>query len=60
MKKLVTVLVVIGVLLLLFLLMGPLYVLEEGEQAVVVHFGKIVRTELQAGLKSRCPSWTPW
>ena len=55
MKKLVTVLVVIGVLLLLFLLMGPLYILQEGEQAVVVQFGKIVRTELQAGLKSRVP-----
>ncbi len=55
MKKVVTVLVVVGVAILLFLLMGPFWVLQEGEQAIVVQFGKIVRTETQAGLKSRVP-----
>lgn len=55
MKKVVTVLVVAAVLLILFLVMGPFYILQEGEQAVVVQFGKIVRTVTQAGLKSRVP-----
>jgi membrane protease subunit HflC len=55
MKKVVTVLVVVAVLLILFLVMGPFYILQEGEQAVVVQFGKIVRKVTDAGLKSRVP-----
>ncbi|MDY4611441.1 MAG: protease modulator HflC [Sphaerochaetaceae bacterium] len=55
MKKTVTVLVVIGVLLVIFLLLGPFYILDEGEQAVVTRFGKIVNTETSAGLKFKMP-----
>lgn len=55
MKKTVTVLVVIGVLLIIFLLLGPFYILDEGEQAVVTRFGKIVNTEITAGLKFKMP-----
>ena len=55
MKKTVTVLVVIGVLLVIFLLLGPFYILDEGEQAVVTRFGKIVNTETTAGLKFKMP-----
>jgi HflC protein len=34
---------------------GPLFVLNEGEQAVVVRFGKIVAVHTEAGLKWRSP-----
>jgi len=55
MKKLVTVLVVVAAVLILFLLTGPFYVLEEGQQAVITQFGKILRVETQAGLKLKVP-----
>ncbi len=55
MKRFITILVVVAVALLLFLTLGPFWVLQEGEQAILVQFGKIVRTETQAGLKSRVP-----
>ena len=41
MKKLITTLVVLAVLLIVFLMLGPFYILEEGEQAIVTRFGKI-------------------
>jgi membrane protease subunit HflC len=43
------------VALLLILAMGPLFVLREGTQAVIVRFGKIIRVETEAGLKVRTP-----
>ncbi len=55
MKKTVAIVVVVGVLLLLVLLLGPYFVVTEGEQAVVVQFGKIVRVETAAGLKVKVP-----
>ncbi len=55
MKKLVTILVVIGVLIFLFLILGPFYILQEGEQAVVIEFGRIVKVETDAGLKTKMP-----
>ncbi len=55
MKKLITVLVVIGVLIILFLAFGPFYILQEGEQAVVIEFGRIVKVERDAGLKTKMP-----
>jgi len=55
MKKLIIVLVVVAVLVVAFFSMGPLYVLNEGEQAVVVRLGKIVSVQTEAGLKIRSP-----
>ena len=55
MKKLVTVLVVIAVVLIIFFVLGPFYILEEGQQAVVTRFGKIVSEEKEAGLKFKMP-----
>ncbi len=55
MKKTVTILVVVAAVLLLFLITGPFYVITEGEQAVVVQFGKIVRVVTAAGLKVKVP-----
>ncbi len=55
MKKTVTILVVVAAVLLLFLITGPFYVITEGEQAVVVQFGKIVRVVTAAGFKVKVP-----
>jgi membrane protease subunit HflC len=55
MKKTITVLVVIAVIFILFLITGPFYVIEEGEQAVVIRFGRIIAVEQDAGLKIKVP-----
>ncbi|MGN0906755.1 MAG: protease modulator HflC, partial [Bullifex sp.] len=55
MKKLVTTLVVLSVLLVIFLLLGPFYILSEGEQSIVTRFGKIVDTQTTSGLKFKMP-----
>jgi membrane protease subunit HflC len=55
MKKTITVLVVVAVILILFLITGPFYVIEEGEQAVVIRFGRIISIEQEAGLKIKVP-----
>ncbi len=55
MKKLITALVIVVVLLVIFFILGPFFVLQEGEIAVVTRFGKIVNTHLDAGLKIKVP-----
>lgn len=55
MKKSVIVLIVVAVLLVVVLIAGPFFILNEGEQAVVVRFGKIVTVHTDAGLKLRSP-----
>jgi membrane protease subunit HflC len=55
MKRVVTVLVVIGIILVIFVALGPFYVVSEGEQAVVLRFGEIVDTQTTAGLKFKTP-----
>jgi len=55
MKKLLITLGIIVVGLLIFFSLGPLYIIEEGEQAVVVRFGKIIQVHQTAGLKTRLP-----
>jgi membrane protease subunit HflC len=55
MKKIIIAIVVALVLVVAFLAMGPLYVLNEGEQAVIVRLGKIVNVQKDAGLKLRSP-----
>ena len=55
MKKTVLIIVLVGVFLLIASLLGPYYILTEGEQAVVVQFGRIVRAETTAGLKYKVP-----
>jgi len=46
---------VIGVLIIIFFLMGPYFIVEEGEMAIVTRFGKIIKTESDAGLKFKIP-----
>ena len=55
MKKLVTTLVVILVIFIGVLVAGPFYVINEGEQAVVVQFGRIVNVVTNAGLHFKTP-----
>ncbi|MGE4454930.1 MAG: protease modulator HflC [Sphaerochaeta sp.] len=54
-KKLITTLVVIVVFIAIFILLGPFYILHEGQQSVITRFGKIVDTEQAAGLKFKMP-----
>ncbi|HAF85638.1 MAG TPA: protease modulator HflC [Sphaerochaeta sp.] len=54
-KKLITTLVIVAVFLVVFILLGPFYILYEGQQSVVTRFGKIVNTEKDAGLKFKMP-----
>lgn len=55
MKKLVATAVVLLIIVVVFVLLGPLYIVEQGEQAVVTRFGKIVSTVTEPGLKFKMP-----
>ena len=55
MKKLIIALVVIVIFFIIFLLLGPFYIIDEGEQAVVIRFGRIVEVNTEAGLKLKTP-----
>jgi membrane protease subunit HflC len=55
MRKLVATVVVVGIAILILLILGPFFILEEGEQAVVVRFGEIVGMHREAGLKFKMP-----
>lgn len=55
MKRLVVILVVIAIVVIVFLILGPFYVVEEGEQAVVVRFGEVRSTTEDAGLHLKTP-----
>jgi len=55
MKRLVVVLVVIAVAVIIFLILGPFYIVEEGEQAVVIRFGDIINSTTEAGLHFKTP-----
>jgi membrane protease subunit HflC len=55
MKKPVTTLIIIAVVIIGFLIAGPLFVIEEGDQAVVVQMGRIVRVVTDAGLHLKTP-----
>ena len=55
MKRLAVILAVAVVALVVFVALGPFYVVKEGEQALVVRLGKIVSVQTEAGLKIRSP-----
>ena len=55
MNKSLKIIIVLAVFVITLLLMGPLYVIHEGEQAVVVRFGAIVNVVTQPGLHVRIP-----
>ena len=55
MKKFWITLIVIAALVVVFLMMGPLYIINEGSQAVVTRFGEIVDSHTEAGLYIKVP-----
>jgi len=55
MKKIITFLVIVLVVIIAIFIMGPFYVINEGEQAVIVQMGKITNTVTQAGLHLQLP-----
>ena len=55
MKKSTKILIVVLIVGALLFLMGPFFTIDEGEQAVVIRFGEIIREERNAGLKIKVP-----
>ncbi|MDR1587569.1 MAG: protease modulator HflC [Treponema sp.] len=55
MKKSLTVIVVIAVIVIGVLVAGPFYVVDEGEQAVIVQMGRLVGIITGAGLHLKVP-----
>lgn len=55
MKKTITVIVIVVVLAVLLFLLGPFYILYEGEQSVITRFGKIVDVDTEPGIKIKVP-----
>ena len=49
--------ITIIVIIIVFLLMGPYFIVEEGELAIVKRFDKIIRAENTSGLKIKVPFW---
>jgi membrane protease subunit HflC len=54
-KRLITTLVIIAIVIIVFFMIGPFFVLEEGEQAVVLRFGEIIRNVQDPGLHFKTP-----
>ena len=54
-KKQLAALAGIATLFFIFMLMGPFYIINEGEQAVLTRFGGIVATRTEAGLYIKLP-----
>ena len=55
MKKSTTVVIVIAAIVVILLMVGPFYIVEEGQQAVVIRFGQIISLQTDAGLKIKTP-----
>jgi membrane protease subunit HflC len=55
MKRFITILIVLAVILVGFLIAGPFYIINEGDQAVVVRLGQIVEVRREAGLYLKTP-----
>lgn len=55
MKKSLIILAAIAVVIVGIFIAGPFFILNEGEEAVVVRFGKIMKVHEEAGLKLRSP-----
>ncbi|MBQ7281557.1 MAG: protease modulator HflC, partial [Spirochaetales bacterium] len=55
MKKALITLGIIVALVIILIILGPLYILSEGEQSVVTRFGAIVKVETEPGLKFKMP-----
>ena len=54
-RKFITVFITLIILVIILVAMGPFYILEEGQQAVLIRFGKIIDSQQTAGLKIKMP-----
>jgi membrane protease subunit HflC len=54
-NPLFTTLAIITVIIMLLVFLSPLYIIHEGEQAVIIRFGQIVNVNQEAGLKFKIP-----
>jgi membrane protease subunit HflC len=55
MRKTIKTLVILTVIVIAVFVMGPFYVIDEGEQAVIVQMGRITKTVTEAGLHIKVP-----
>ncbi|MCF0237312.1 MAG: protease modulator HflC, partial [Sphaerochaetaceae bacterium] len=55
MKKTLITFGIILIAIIVFIVLGPFYILNEGEQAIITRFGKIVRVDLEPGLMFKMP-----
>lgn len=55
MKKVVATLITLLVVFAVILFLGPFYILEEGQMAVITCFGRIVKVDESAGLSFKMP-----
>jgi membrane protease subunit HflC len=55
MKKFLIFVVVLFAAFLVFFVLGPFFVVDEGEQAVIVQMGKLTRVITEAGLHAKVP-----
>ena len=55
MKRLPKILTVLVVLVAFLVILGPFYIVQEGEQAIVIRFGEIINSTKEAGLHFKTP-----
>lgn len=55
MRRFAAVLTVLIVLIVFLAILGPFYIIREGEQAVVIRFGEIIDSSREAGLHFKMP-----
>ena len=55
MKRLASILTVLVVLIVFVVILGPFFIVQEGEQAVVIRFGEIIQSTQEAGLHFKTP-----
>lgn len=55
MKKIIGSLLAIIILVVVFIMLGPFYVVQEGEQVVITRMGEVVDTKTEAGLYFKIP-----
>lgn len=53
-RTIITLAVILGIVIV-FVLLGPFYMVEEGQQSVVTRFGRMVNVSTEAGLKFKVP-----
>lgn len=54
-RRLIITLVILVILGIIVFAIGPFYILNEGQQAVILRFGQIVRVDIDAGFKFKVP-----